>query len=207
MRILSFSLKLILLALVATLVMPGCKDDNAAPDTATIHGTITLDSAYLWDTWKDKGVVEISLFPEFVLALPPAGQGWGYIPPDFFGTGSLDGMYPLSAPTYVDTVTYAAGKTLINYSLTVKPDTYSALALGFRNDSISDPSLKSATLGVHWGHPTEVSHGILLKVDVGGGQIITFFDDPAPSVITVAKGDNVEINFRADFSFVNAWYH
>jgi hypothetical protein len=84
MRILSFSLKLILFALVATFVVPGCKDDDdAKPDTATIHGTITLQNASLWDTWKDSGDVELSLFSEFVLALPPDGKGWGYIPLTF----------------------------------------------------------------------------------------------------------------------------
>jgi hypothetical protein len=205
MRILSFSLKLIMLALIATIIVPGCKDDDAKPDTATIHGTITLQNAQLWDTWKDSGEVELSLFPEFVLAAPPAGKGWGFIPADFFGPGSLEGMYPISAPSFTDTVAYASGQTQLHYELKVTPGTYSALALGFRNNSVSNPSLKTATLGVHWDHPTEVSHGLLLKIDVGGGQIMTIINDPAPTVLTLEKGDNVEINFTADFGFVEVW--
>jgi hypothetical protein len=205
MRILSFSLKLILLALVATFVVPGCKDDDdAKPDTATIHGTITLQNASLWDTWKDSGDVELSLFSEFVLAPPPDGKGWGYIPVDFFGTGSVDGRYPLSAPIYTDTVTYASGITQIHYEIVVQPKTYSALAIGFRNNSVSDPSKKTATLGVAWDHPAEVSSGLLLKYKAGN-QVITIIDDPAPVVLTLAKGDNVEINFTADFGFVEVW--
>jgi len=205
MRILSFSLKLILLVLVATFVIPSCKDDDdAKPDTATIHGTITLQNASLWDTWKDSGDVELSLFPEFVQAAPPTGQGWGYIPAGLLYPGSLEGMYPLSAPSFTDTVTYASGTTQIHYEIEVSPGIYSALAIGFRHDLVSNPSKKTATLGVAWNNPTEVSHGLLLKVDAGG-QIITIIDDPAPAVLTLAKGDNVEINFTADFGFVLTW--
>jgi len=113
-------------------------------------------------------------------------------------------MYPLSAPSFTDTVTYASGLTQIHYELVVTPRTYSALAIGFRNNSVSNPSTKTATLGVAWDHPTEVSHGLLLKMDAGG-QIITIINDPAPSILTLAKGDNVEINFTADFGFVLTW--
>jgi len=205
MRILSFSLKLILLALVATFVVPGCKDDDdAKPDTATIHGTITLQNASLWDTWKDSGDVELSLFGKFVQAAPPNGKGWGYIPEGLLYPGSPEGRYPLSAPEFTDTVTYVQGQTQIHYELEVTPGEYSALAIGFRNNSVSNPSTKTATLGVHWDHPTEVSHGLLLKVDAGG-QIMTIIDDPAPTVLTLEKGDNVEINFTADFGFVEVW--
>jgi hypothetical protein len=51
-----------------------------------------------------------------------------------------------------------------------------------------------------------VSHGIVLKVDVGGGTIVTVFDFPAPQAITLAAGDNVEINLKADFAFVEDWF-
>src|SRR5689334_14143146 len=117
MRILSFSLKLILLALVATIVVPGCKDDNATPDTAKIHGVITLQNASLWDTWKDSGDVELSLFGEFVEAAPPNGKGWGHIPAGLLYPGSPDGTYPLSAPNFTDTVGYVQGQTQIHYEL------------------------------------------------------------------------------------------
>jgi hypothetical protein len=205
MRILSFSLKLILLALVATWVMPGCNDDDPKPDTATIHGTITLQNASLWDTWKDSGDVELSLFGDFVAAPPPNGKGWGYFPADLLYPGAPDGMFPLSAPNFTDTVAYVQGQTQIHYELVVTPGTYSALAIGLRNNSVSNPSTKTATLGVAFDHPTEVSHGILLKVGPPGGPFTTILDEPAPSTITVAKGDNVEINFTADFSFVLVW--
>lgn len=205
MRILNFSLKLILLAMVAILVIPACKDDE--PETAKIHGTIKFDNVQLWDTWKDSGDVIVSIFPKFVLALPPAGAGWGDVPDDFYAPGVPGGRYAIGAPSASVELTYVPGQTEYDYSFEVAPGEYSALAVGFRHDRISDPSLKTATLGVHWDHPNEVSHGIVLKIDVGGGQVITLFNDPAPSTITVDKGDDVELNFRADFAFVTQWYH
>jgi hypothetical protein len=51
-----------------------------------------------------------------------------------------------------------------------------------------------------------VSHGVVIKVDVGGGNIVTIFNYPAPTPITVEAGDELEINFRADFAFVEQWY-
>ena len=59
---------------------------------------------------------------------------------------------------------------------------------------------------MHWGNPSVVSHGIVIKVDIGGGNIITVFDYPAPTTFTLNKGDNVEYNFKADLSFVESWY-
>jgi hypothetical protein len=206
MRIISFSMKTLFLALFVALLVPACKDDEPTPDTAKISGTITIDNADLWNTWKDSGEVQLALFPEFVLAFPPAGKGWGVIPDGFFGAGIPGGTYAISAPVYDTTFAFVAGTTQLHYELEVPPGTYSALALGFRHDFISDPNLRTATLGVHWDHPTEVSHGIVIKVDIGGGQIITVINDPAPSVITVEKGDNVTINFRADFGFVEQWF-
>jgi len=205
MRILSFSLKLILFALVTTFVIPGCKDDNATPETARIHGTITLENADLWSTWKDSGVVELTIFPAFSLN-PPAG--WGDIPADALYPGFPGGRFALGAPYNAQNpvvFNYVPGQTQFDYELEVEPGTYSALALGFRHNLITDPSKKSATLGVDWSTPNTVSHGLVIKKDVGGGQIVTFFDDPAPSTITVAKGDNVAINFKADFGFVLVW--
>lgn len=205
MRILSFSLKIMLLILAPVLMMTSCKDDQPTPETATIHGTITIDNASLWATWKDTGVVEVTIFPEFSLN-PPAG--WGDIPADFLYPGFPGGRFALGAPYNSQNplvLTYVPGQSEYHYELTMDPGTYSALAIGFRHNAISDPSKKTATLGVYWATPDTTSHGIVIKADVGGGQIVTFFDDPAPSILTLAKGDNVELNFKADFGFVNVW--
>ncbi len=195
-----------LLALMPIAFLASCKDDNAHPDTAIIRGTITIDNADLWATWKDSGEVQVTIFPAFSLN-PPAG--WGDIPADALYPGFPGGRFALGAPYNSQNpviLTYQAGKTQFDYEIEVEPGTYSALAVGFRHARITDPSLKTATLGVAWDHPTEVSHGIVLKVDIGGGQILTLFDDPAPVEITVAGGDEKEINFKADFAFVEAWY-
>lgn len=202
MRILSFSLKITLLLLLPALFITSCKDDEPAPDTATIHGTISLENAQLWDTWKDSGEVQLTLFPEFVLAVPPAGSGWGEIPDGFFGTGIPGGTFALGAPVAVNVINYVQGTNEIHYEFTVdfgtaESATFSALALGLRHNHITDPSLRTATLGVHWGTPDTTSHGIV---------ILPYFNYPAPSTFTVAKGDNLEINFKADFDFVNLWF-
>ena len=205
MRILSFSLKIMLLLLVPVAMMTSCKDDEPTPDTATIHGTITIDSSELWATWKDTGVVEVTIFPEFSLN-PPAG--WGDIPVDFLYPGFPGGRFALGAPWNAQNpivLTYVPGQSEYHYEIEVDPGTYSALAVGFRHNAISDPSKKTATLGAHWGTPATTSSGLVIKVDIGGGQIFTAINDPAPSVITVEKGDNVELNFRADFAFVLTW--
>ncbi len=209
MKILSFSIKALFLLAIPTLFFASCKDDVATPDTAKIHGTITIDSAYLWSTWQDSGIVELTIFPEFVDAAPPTGAGWGAISPNVLYPGFPGGTFALGAPANAQNpfiLTYEAGKTTYDYELEVDPGTYSALALGFRHDRIVDPSLKSATLGVYWNNPDVTSHGVVIKVDIGGGNIFTVFDYPAPATFTLNKGDNVEYNFKADFSFVNAWY-
>lgn len=249
MRILSFSLKITLLALLPVLFIMGCKKDdppcsegdpaivgaecnngiitnnttsNACSfhggvdhwicdasliQYATISGTVTIDNADLWATWKDSGEVQLTIFPAFSLN-PPAG--WGDIPDGFFGPGVPGGRFALGAPYNSQNpivVNYSPGIAGFTYTMEVDPGTYSALALGFRHNLITDPSLRTATLGVHWGNPNTTSHGIVLKVDVGGGNIVTLFNDPAPSIITLAKGDDIQINFKADFDFVNQWYH
>ncbi|HJW31593.1 MAG TPA: hypothetical protein VJ508_20350, partial [Saprospiraceae bacterium] len=129
--------------MVISFIAPGCKDDNAKPNTAKIHGTITIDNADLWATWKDSGDVEVTIFPEFSLN-PPAG--WGDIPDDFFGPGVPGGRFALGAPYNAQNpvvFTYTAGKTQYDYEIEVEPGTYSALAIGFRNNRITDPSLKT----------------------------------------------------------------
>jgi hypothetical protein len=194
MKILSFCLRITILASIAVLSVTSCKKDEPVPDTATISGTVTIDNADLWATWKDSGEVQLAIFPEFNLASP--GSGWGDIPDGYFGTGVPGGRFALGAPSGSETIPYSAGISGFTYSITVDPGTYSALALGFRHNLISNPSKKTATLGVYWNHPNEVSHGIV---------ILPYFNDPAPSVITVKKGDKVTLDFKADFGFVQVW--
>ena len=185
-----------------------CKDDDdVKPTTAKIHGVITLDNADLWATWKDSGDVELTIFPAFSLN-PPAG--WGPVPDGFFGPGVPGGTFALGAPVNSQNpfiFEYQPGANLLSYEISgLAPGTYSALALGFRHDLITDPSKRSATLGVYWDNENVVSHGIVIKVDVGGGNIVTIFNEPAPESITVAAGDDLELNFKADFGFVEDWY-
>ena len=204
MKILSFSFKLVLLALFPVLLMNSCKDDTVQPDTATISGTVTIDNADLWATWKDSGVVELVIFPAFSLD-PFPGSGWGDVPDEYYGPGVPGGRFALGAPANAQNplvITYSPGTTGFSYTLEVDPGTYSALALGFRHNLITDPSRKTATLGVYWNNPNTVSHGIVIKPAVGAPP---FFNDPAPSVITVAKGDKLTLDFKADFGIVNVW--
>ncbi len=59
---------------------------------------------------------------------------------------------------------------------------------------------------MHWENENQVSHGVEIKADIGGGNVISIFDYPAPAEITVASGEQKVINFRADFNFVFQWY-
>lgn len=180
--------------------------DESELTSAFIHGTITIQNAQLWETWKDSGEVQLSIFPAFSLG-PPAG--WGEIPDNFFGPGIPGGTFALGAPVNSQdpfVIPFTPGATQFNYTIELDPGTYSALALGFRHDLITDPSKRTATLGVHWGNPTQVSHGIVLKMVIQG-QTVTLFNEPAPSVIILEKGDDVQIDFTADFAFVNEWYY
>lgn len=208
MRIISISIKTLLLLALPALFLTSCKDDEVQPDTATIHGTITIDSVSLWETWQDSGEIQLTIFPEFVAAVPPAGAGWGDIPADLLYPGFPGGTFALGAPSNAQNpiiITPTPGVTTYDYELEVDPGTYSALALGFRHDLITDASLRTATLGVHWGNPSVVSHGIVIKANIMG-NVVTIFDYPAPATFTLNKGDNVEYNFRADLSFVESWF-
>lgn len=189
---------------VNTLFLTGCKDDDE-PKTTKVYGTITIDNADLWETWQDSGVVEVTIFPAF--SLDPLA-GWGEVPDGTFGPGSLGGTYAVGAPYNSQNpviLEYKPGQTTYDYEIEVEPGTYSALAIGFRHDGVTDPSLKTATLGCHWGNENEVSHGIVIKVQAGP-SVLTIFDEPAPSAITIKDGEQLELNFKADFGFVNEWY-
>ena len=180
---------------VGSFFLSSCKDDE--PKTTKVYGTITLDNADKWATWQDSGVVEVTIFPAFSLD-PPAG--WGAIPDGFFGPGAPGGTFAVGAPYNSQdpvVLTYKPGQTKYDFEIEVEPGTYSALAIGFRNNSVSDPSLKTATLGTYWNNETTVSHGIV---------IAPYFNYPAPATITVKANEQKELNFKADFGFVDVWY-
>jgi hypothetical protein len=193
---------------LALLALQSCsKDDEPIPTTATISGVVTIDNAELWETWSDSGEVQLTFFPEFSLD-PPAG--WGEYPDNTFGPGVPGGVSAVGAPVNSQNplvFEYEAGRTEYGFEITLTdmtgPVTFSALAVGFRHDFITDPSLRSATLGVHWNNESEVSHGIVIRTAIGADPI---FDFPAPVNFTVEPGDAQVINFRADFSFVEDWY-
>ena len=148
----------------------------------------------------------MTIFPAFSLN-PPAG--WGEVPDGTFGPGVPGGTFAIGAPFNSQNPVifeYEPGKTEYEFEIEVDPGTYSALAVGFRHDFVNDPSLRTATLGVHHDNSNEVSHGVVIKVDVGGGNIVPVFNYPAPSTFTVADGETFELNFLADFGFVNDWY-
>ncbi len=202
MKIRIFGLMMAMLA-VSALFLTGCKDDE--PKTTKVHGTITIDNADLWETWQDSGVVEVTIFPAF--SLDPLA-GWGEIPDGTFGPGSLGGTFAVGAPYNSQNpivLEYKAGQTEYDYEIEVEPGTYSALAIGFRHNGITNPSLKTATLGCHWGNEETVSHGVVIRVQAGP-QVITPFDYPAPSTITIKAEEHLELNFKADFGFVEQWY-
>lgn len=191
---------------IGIVFLSSCGDDELLPNTSIVKGTVTIENTDLWATWVDSGEVQLTIFPEFSLNPP---SGWGEIPDGTFGPGVPGGTFALGAPFNSQNPVvfeYQPGKTQYDFEIEVDPGTYSALALGFRHDFVTDASKRSATLGVYYNNPNEVSHGVVVKADVGGGNIVTFFDYPAPTTFTVADGETLELNFKADFSFVNQWY-
>lgn len=181
------------------------KDDDDPPTTAIIKGNITLLNTDIWTQYQDSGEVQLTIFPEFSLN-PPAG--WGAVPDGTFGPGVPGGTFAIGAPANAQNpiiFNYQAGANVAQYEMEVDPGTYSALALGFRHNLVVDPSLKTATLGVHWGNPATVSHGIVIKIQAGP-NVITLFDDPAPTSFTVEAGDELTIDFVADFGIIPLWY-
>lgn len=192
------------LILIVSVSLGACKDEE--PVTTMVHGTITIDNVDTWATWVDSGDVELTIFPAF--SLNPLA-GWGAVPDGFFGPNVLGGTYAVGAPYNSQNpvvFTYTPGKTSLHYEIELEPGTYSALALGFRHKNIADPSLKSATLGVHWGNDAQVSHGVVIRVPGPGGAVTPIFNYPAPLTFEVAEGEQKEIDFKADFDFVKQWY-
>ena len=197
---------LILVSFSLIIFLSSCGED-LPPNTALIKGNITIENADVWANWVDSGEVQLTIFPEFSLN-PPAG--WGEIPDGAFGPGVPGGTYAIGAPSNSQNpiiLEYEEGKSEYDYELEVDPGTYSALALGFRHDNVPDASLRTATLGVHHNNPNVVSHGVVIKATIPpGGNIITIFDYPAPSTFSVVDGEVLELDFKADFNFVNEWY-
>lgn len=191
------------LALAAIIFLGSCDKDEV--QTTKVHGTITIENAGEWATWQDSGEVQLTVFPAF--SLDPLA-GWGEVPDNFFGPGVLGGTYAAGAPYNSQNplvLDYVPGKTQYHYELELEPGTYSALALGFRHDLVTDPTKKTATLGVHWGQADSTSHGIVIRIKAGGA-IIPVYNYPAPLSFTIDEGEQKEINFNADFDFVNQWY-
>jgi hypothetical protein len=189
------------------LTISSCKkDEDPIATTAKIKGTITYLNTDVWKTWQDSGEVQLTLFPAFSFD-PPAG--WGPVPDNAFGPGVPGGTFAVGAPVNAQNpavIPYSDGATGIGYELTdIDPGTYSALALGFRHNTVTDPSLRTATLGVHHGNPGTVSHGIVIKASIAG-NVVTLFDYPAPTTFTVNAGDEITIDFTVDFGFIDDWY-
>lgn len=199
----SFLYSSILLLSLAFITI-GCGDD-IPPNTSIIKGTITIDNVEVWETWADSGEVQLTIFPEFSLNPP---SGWGEVPDEAFGPGVPGGTFALGAPFNAQNpvvFTFENGKSEYDFEIQVDPGTYSALALGFRHNNVQDQTKKTATLGVHYENPDNVSHGVVIKVPTAAG-FLPIFDFPAPSTFTVADGEETTINFKADFGFLNEWY-
>ncbi len=205
MKLNTISLSIAAVAFSTVLIFSSCQEDE--PAQTRIYGTVTIDNANAWATWQDSGEVQVTVFPKF--SLDPLA-GWGAIPDNTLGPNVLGGTFAVGAPYNSQNplvLTYVPGKNVYEYEIELEPGTYSALALGFRHNRVTDPSRKTATLGVHWGNPTQVSHGVVIRARFSPmGPIQTLFDYPAPVSFDIAKGEEKEINFKADFNFVNTWY-
>ena len=200
--------QLVILALaLTTFTLTSCDDDDdIKPTTATIKGVITFDNVELWDTWQDSGEVQLSIFPEF--SLDPLA-GWGEVPDNFFGPGAPSQTSAVGPPAFNPIVVdYQEGSDQYAFELEIQnieePVTFSAIAIGIRHDFIQDPTRRSATLGVWWDNENEVSHGIVIRPAIGAPPI---FDYPAPESFTVEPGDEIELNLKADWGFVEDWYN
>ena len=192
-----------LLVVSALVFFNSCGEDE--PAKTRIYGTITIDNNNLWATWKDSGEVQVTVFPKF--SLDPLA-GWGAVPNGTFGPNVPGGTFAVGAPYNSQNplvLTYVPGKNAYEYEIELEPGTYSALALGFRHNRVTDPSLKTATLGVHWNTPGTVSHGVVIKIATPGG-VVPVFNYPPPVSFDIAAGEEKEINFKADFGFVTTWY-
>jgi hypothetical protein len=193
------------LYLIAAFIFLSCnKDDD--PKVTKVFGTITIENINTWAEWIDSGEVQVTVFPPFSLN-PPAG--WGPVPDNAFGPGVPGGTFPVGAPYNSQNpvvLNYEPGKNSFTYEIELEPGTYSALAIGFNHYFITDSNRSTASLGVHWNNPAQVSHGVVIKIDVGGGNIVPIFNEMPPSAFTINEGEVLEIDIMADFNFVLDWY-
>ena len=209
MRLTGFkwTLGMILFA-VAVLTVASCNkddDDTIPPNAAIFTGVITMENIDVWREWQGLGDVHVNVFPEFSIDPP---MGWGPVPdgayaPDFVGGTFAVGL-PVSNPIELD---FSEGQTEFGYTFTLNnmegPVTFSALAVAFVHDTITDTQLRTAPLGVWWANRDSVSHGVVIKPAIGADPI---HDYPAPASFTINPGEFLELDFKADFGFVEDWY-
>ncbi len=184
--------KLLLIAVI--LGMASC-DKDSKPDSAKVHGTVTFKNVSVWKASGsltkadvDSGVVEVTIFADSV---------W---------RSGAPGRFPYGAPFNANNpvvFTRVANDSTYEYEIEVEPGTYSALAVGFRTNRNVAADKKTATLGVYWNMPDSVSHGIFIPAVP---PFFPGFNYPAPTPITVKAGDNLQLNFKANFGFVNSWF-
>lgn len=194
----------ILFSFISLIFLSCDKDDDLA--ITKVFGTVTVENIDTWANWIDSGEVQVTVFPPFSLN-PPAG--WGAVPDNAFGPGVPGGTSPVGAPYNSQNpvvLNYEPGKNSFTYEIELEPGTYSALAIGFNHYFITDSNRSTASLGVHWNNPSQVSHGVIIKIDVGGGNIVPIFNETPPTEFTINEGDALEIDFAADFEFVLDWY-
>lgn len=195
MKLLKVTHHMTMAVFLAALIWVSCEKEKT---TAKISGEIILQNTDIWSWYQDSGEVQLTIFPEFSLD-PPAG--WGAVPDGHLGPNVPGGTFPIGAPANAQNplvFQFDANASTLSYELEVDPGTYSALALGFRHDLVTDPNLRTATLGVHWNNINEVSYGL---------KIPAFrLDYPAPAEFTVAAGDEININFTVDFGILPLWF-
>lgn len=176
-----------LLMLFGVFVGCGNDDDDTTSEFATIHGVITFDNT---DLWPDGGELQVTIFAE---------GAWVDVGDQRVPTGA---PYNATNPVVLEKI---PGQNQYEYQIDgLAPGTYSALAVGWRPPNADElpATQRTATLGCHWDNPNEVSTGLRVPLPPPAPSI----DDPAPAPITVAAGDDLEINFRADFIIVPAWF-
>ncbi len=165
----------LLIALLAVVSFACDSADINSSEFATVSGTITFKNVA---SWPDSGEVQVTVFPENV---------WTQ-----FGA-----MGPPQNPNDPVILTKTANT---EYAFTIEGlpgGNYSALAVGWRRPNAQNyPAEKrTATLGVYWLNSDSVSVGL----NIPGSP----FNDPAPAVIAVTKGQVVkDLNFAADFAYV-----